>query len=326
MRVLSLALRMMYVVLPLAGTFACGRYVSSNDPQDASIDQVVVDAGSDASLSTVDATVRDSAGACDLSAPFGSLVKLDTVSDTLRNEWSAWISDDELTMAFTRQDNDGQKNLLARRKVRTSSFVQGVPIETDRSLERNAGPTVITAPGVVNGTYVFASFGSVWTLYKAPIAIDTFAVGATASILTLPENAQLPAFASPTELYFIRGDYLGAGGKLYKTSLQGGPPPRDVPEINALFDSIGNVTFSSDGLTLYFGAKQFGTPTDYDIYTATRPSLTALFDSPSRVDELATPEADFEVPLKISVDGCRIYVSANRKGSSIDIYMASKPR
>jgi hypothetical protein len=268
-------------------------------------------------------------GPCDLSAPFGPLVRLDTVSDTLRNEWSAWISDDELTMVLTRQDNEGQKNYLAKRSSKSTSFIQNTQVESDRSAtERSAGPAIASAGATTEFVFASAATGGPWSLYRAPLNAGTFTVGASALLRTAaPESLQLPAFADPSELFFIRGEYLGAGGQLYRTTLSnaGASPPEAIAEINGIFDTVGNVTFSPDGLTMYFGAKLFSSPTDFDIYKASRSAKGAKFGAPDRIDELATATADFEAPVKISADGCRIYLSANRKSSSIDLFVASKP-
>jgi hypothetical protein len=312
----------------LAG--ACGRYTGTTE---ASADGGVSDSSApvmDASPPLPDVKSAVDAGLCDLSAPFGPIVRLDTVSDTLRNEWSAWISDDELTMVFTRQDNEGQKNYLAKRSSKTTSFVQNAQVESDRSAtERSAGPAVAgTTTNDTNFIFASAAGGSPWVLYRAPLSLGTFTVGPSALFSSAsPVSLQLPAFADPSELYFIRGDYLGAGGQLFRTqvSAAGASTPEAVSEINGIFDSVGNMTFSPDGLTLYFGAKLFGSPTDFDIYKATRASKARIFGAPERIDELATATADFEAPVKISADGCRIYLSANRKGSSIDLFVASKP-
>jgi hypothetical protein len=316
----EIRLRRLLVALAMA---ACGRYgaTTENATDGGSSDGALMDA----EAARMDAGKTPDA-ACDLGAPFGPLSRLDTVSDTLRNEWSAWISDDELTMVFTRQDNETQKNYLARRSSITTSFVQNSAVESDRTGERTAGPTIVTRAG--GSELLFASAGTgVWGLYRAPIDVGTFAMGPSTLLLGLSVSAQLPAFADTSELYFIRGDYLGSGGQLYRTNVSAGgaSPLEAVPEINGIFDSIGNMNFSPDGLTLYFGAKLFGSPTDFDIYRAKRNNKSAVFSGVERIDELATTTADFEAPLKISADGCRIYLSANRKGSSIDLFVASKP-
>jgi Tol biopolymer transport system component len=91
-----------------------------------------------------------------------------------------------------------------------------------------------------------------------------------------------------------------------------------LPELGDAFSPA----ISSDELTIYFASSRSG---NNDIWRANRASTAQPFDTPTHVDELASPSQDF--PSSISPDGCRIYFWSGRAGGAgdFDIWQATRP-
>jgi hypothetical protein len=93
-----------------------------------------------------------------------------------------------------------------------------------------------------------------------------------------------------------------------------------VVEINTTADE-GFPVVSADGLVIYFFRDDPDAGQNEDIWTATRASTTAPFDTPTRVDELATPQDDD--PSWLSPDLCRLYLTNDTTGHTA-VYVASR--
>jgi hypothetical protein len=77
---------------------------------------------------------------------------------------------------------------------------------------------------------------------------------------------------------------------------------------------------SEDGLTLYFARQASGS---LDIFRTTRGSTQSDFGSGTLVDELNAGGA-IDWPGWLSLDGCRLYFSSNRRGLGFDVYVAER--
>lgn len=101
-------------------------------------------------------------------------------------------------------------------------------------------------------------------------------------------------------------------------------PPIPLASINdpSAFDHTPYLL--PDGLTLYFASTRGTTVGTYDLYRTTRPNLTSPFDTPTKLTELSTGDADSD-PV-VSPDGLTLYFTSYRQGSagSSDIWVASR--
>lgn len=118
-----------------------------------------------------------------------------------------------------------------------------------------------------------------------------------------------PAAGSP-DIY--RADLDASGAISNLTSILGGV---NSPAIEVV------AVVTSDELRIYF-ARHNGT--DFDIYTASRSSLSDGFGAATAVDGLAQPGRD-ELPSWISADGCDFYYSSNGPGGmATDMWLITR--
>ena len=81
--------------------------------------------------------------------------------------------------------------------------------------------------------------------------------------------------------------------------------PRSLTQLNSP-DNQWSPSISGDDLTLYWASNRSGGKGGYDIWTASRPSVTAEFGAPTNLGEVNT--SDDEAEPAISADGRELYV------------------
>jgi len=94
--------------------------------------------------------------------------------------------------------------------------------------------------------------------------------------------------------------------------------PSVIAELDEPSSDQGWPVITRDERTIYFSSDVDGND---DIWMATRASASGTFGAPRAVEELNTSTMD--VPNWISADGCRLYYSSDRGGTS-DIWIASR--
>jgi Tol biopolymer transport system component len=158
------------------------------------------------------------------------------------------------------------------------------------------------------------------------------------------------SFAAPVDLATVssttndREPSLSADGlTLYFTSEDraGGPGSVDIwratrPDVASAFGSPAPVleldttsadrtpAISTSGLTICFGSDRPGTSGGYDLWCATRSSTAAMFDTPVRIVELASPNNDWTPWL--SADERTLLFASDRPGGVglSDLWIASR--
>jgi hypothetical protein len=266
-------------------------------------------------------TNGEPAGAsCDPSAPFGTPTPVAGVN-TDAYEGDATLSADELEVYYDIFTSDTKSTLRIARRTSTNE-----PFGALAALDVGGGD--VYSPMLSNDdvTLFFSSdTGSGPGLWRAtrPSRQATFGAPATVQGIGVhPDGAYLSN--DRATLWLIVRD---ANGKLdiYTSAASGGTfgPAAPVKELNTPATETGPVP-TKDGLTLYFGSNRDNAAGSLDVWMATRPTTSAPFGAPAKLDVLNTP-AD-EWPTWLSPDGCRLYLSTNRVGGNYDVYVAQRTR
>jgi Tol biopolymer transport system component len=134
--------------------------------------------------------------------------------------------------------------------------------------------------------------------------------------------------ANERMLYFASGRSGGVGGFDIWVASRGTTAdpfgtPTNVAELNTA-SSDGDPEISSGGLTIWFSSTRSGGSGGYDLYRATRASITEAFGAPELITELSTSSDDRDPSL--TPDRLTIYFASNRSGGAggLDIWMASR--
>jgi Tol biopolymer transport system component len=275
---------------------------------------------------TTDATAVDAppTARCSPTGAFGApeqLAALDGPTEDLAGR----LSTDELTILFSRTNADHTWDIWSASRA-TADVDFGAPevVGSINTIYSELWPTV-TADGkslyfmsdrVTPGTYgIFmstrASTGDAW--------------GPPAASMDLMNGDATPYLANASGFYFAAGvGRPGAGmsdifratrdttGKLTSIgAVLGGvdtPASEDIPVVTA------------DELHLYF-ARYNGT--DYDVFEASRSSLTDGFGAAVAVPGISTTGYD-ELPSWVSPDGCHLYYSSAAGVTGSDLFMIAR--
>jgi Tol biopolymer transport system component len=125
------------------------------------------------------------------------------------------------------------------------------------------------------------------------------------------------------ELYFASNRDGGTQDVYVSTRFATSEPwgaPRKVTEIEGGSTETGP-DVSDDGRTLFFSRAVSGSGTGFDIYVATRPDPSALWDNVAVVPELST--AATEISPHVSGDGKTMYFTRG-SGGALDIMVATR--
>ncbi len=126
------------------------------------------------------------------------------------------------------------------------------------------------------------------------------------------------------EMYFA-SDRPGLGfNDIYVTTRPTAASPWGTPSIVNELSTAGaelQPSLSRDGLTIYL--TQFAGANGFDIYKATRTSLTAAWGTPAVSSELDSVADD--APMNLSTSGLAMLVTSTRPGSAgYDVYLATR--
>lgn len=301
----------------LACTGALGACVAEDTAQSSA------NVGADASA--------PNAAPCNLDAPFGRPTDQPFLNvNTVGQEESAYLLPDELSVYFSspRAIGDGVPSydiFRARRASRSAAFGVPVPI-----------------PGLVNEPGASEERGPIVAPDDLTLVFTKRKPGTTSERdiwWSKRKNAEAPwPAATPVENVNGPGnDVAGdlAGGDLWLSSDRSGNGIFRAPESDGGFSTPKPLSelgpgatsprLSSDGLRIFYG-RDAGTGTGTDIWTGVRTSTTAEFSDLSPIPSVNSTGDD--VPAWISPDGCRLYLTSNRRGGPglSDIYIAERPR
>jgi Tol biopolymer transport system component len=147
--------------------------------------------------------------------------------------------------------------------------------------------------------------------FASPVAITNLNSASTVQPLLPLEGNEMVFSSSRT-----------GGGDLYRTIRTGTTfsTPTQVTELSTANDEHDPV-LAPDGLTLYFRSGRPASPGGYNIYVATRPTMSDPFGAAQLVPNVNSDADDGQ--SWISPDGCRLYISSARAGTN-DIYVAMR--
>ena len=319
-------------VVPVAVAAAC----TGSDPEVLLLTDGDDDAATDASTgedvtSTPDAAV-DAGPRCNPNAPFQTPLPFEGVG-TADHELSASLSEDELTMYFSRRALDAGAN-------------SELYVTTRTSREATFGPATLLA--IVNSPYEddnITTTGDALTVFfhsrrvvDGGLALQDIFRAARPSLLTslsppMPVGVNTPAFDGDP---FIMPD----GKTLYFTSTRSGPfrifrseqtadggfesavEMSELYAVDAGQRDIGQPIVSPDGLSLYFASGVNG---NYDVWVATRLDTLGAFSNLHPVENVSLETAN-DVPSWVSRDGCLLVFRSNRSGGAggEDLWLAKR--
>jgi Tol biopolymer transport system component len=265
--------------------------------------------------------------ACDLMQPFGAPVAISELN-TSADESQPRLAHDERTIYFmsTRNDAGGSHLFTATRATVTDTFGFASPLTTLSGPGFEADPTVTGD----NLTLYFATnrtdangLSELWVATRTTAAA-AFSNLAPVAGLTFGENQWSPyVMPDGLTLYWMRGtsneDLYAATRTPASSFAIESPGPFTQIDTAATQDAPA---MSLDGLTLYFTSDRDGGMGHWDIWVATRASTSDPFSNATNLTGLNTSGYDY--PGFISDDGCRLYFSSTKAGTS-DLYVAAKP-
>jgi hypothetical protein len=267
----------------------------------------------------------DAGPTCDPSKPFGVAQPLPVDAiNTAQNEDAPHLSDDELTLVFSRDGDLHRSFRTSRDQPFPASGKMGIASGLD-------GTPWISPDGLV---LVYSSFRTIaWHLWRATRANVSSDFVAPVMIPTPPPLEPFQPLVAPNaaggqDVWFVS---RVAGDAASPFAIYALPYPGDaaadaaslVPTRIDVVDGSSSEypVLSPDGLTLFVTVRP-PSNLEYDISVAKRSSLGGAFAAPAPVSELNTAGHP-EHPGWVSPDGCRIYFSSGRLSSN-DIYVSER--
>jgi Tol biopolymer transport system component len=263
---------------------------------------------------------------CAPTAPFGAPTLVASIDRTLEPT-DATLRRDELVVYFSGVSNAGDRDIyMAARPTSTSAFGLATRLGAISSPAFDGQPTLTSDLRTMalgsnrvasEGTHLYVSTrSSALAEFPAP----TLMVGANSAN---PMRHDFMPFLTPdgSEVWWI-SDRSGSL-KIYRaTEASGFATVIPVSELGSSKNEQHPI-LSDDRLTIYFASNRDDPDAlgDYDIYRATRSTLSDGFGAPTLVSELNSPAGDF--PRWLSPDGCRLYFHSNRDGA-FAIYVAAR--
>jgi hypothetical protein len=301
-----------------------------SSPTDASTDastndgDPTTDAGSEESL--------DAGPRCNPTAAFQTPTPLEGIG-TPDHELSASLSDDELTMYFSRRALDAGEN-------------SELYVTTRTSRDATFGPPTLLA--LVNSAYEddnITTTGDALTVYFHSRRLDGGGLEAP-DIFRAERPSLMTALTPPTPVgintsAFDGDPFIMPDGKtLYFTSTRSGPfriyrseqtadggfatafEMSELYAVDAGQKDIGQPILTPDGKTLYFAS---GVNTNYDVWVATRLDTLGAFSDLHPVENVNLSTAN-DVPSWASRDGCLLVFRSGRPGGAggEDLWLARR--
>jgi hypothetical protein len=256
--------------------------------------------------------------------PFGAPVPVGGVN-TSSGEGGAWLSTDQLTIYFAR--NDADPNLYSATRVQpTEAFSNVAPLTEINTTKHEARPT-LTADGLTMFMEV-AAIGSPLDIEVSTRASTAASFSAHTPVAVInAANDNNPWISDDGLLMYFSSDRAGLSDIFRTTRASTSSPfntPMPVGELNTAHREYIPVP-SKDGLEIFFGRD--GTSTNLDIFHATRSTLNDGFGMPTLISELSNPTSN-DYPTWVSPDRCQLMFASNREGGSgdHDIWIATRPQ
>ena len=281
--------------------------------------------GGGAAPATVDGKAIDShpIDRCSPTGAFGTPTELMTLNGPTA-ELGGRLSDDELDILFSRTNTDGTWDIWSSSRTDpTAPFAAPAVVGAINTIYSELWPTMspdqktlfIMTDRVNPGTFgIEISTRASTTANWGPPAAD-------ADLMTGDSNPYVPNAAS---IYFSSATRPGvASYDIFRGALD------TTGKITAIASVIGGVNsavqevvpvVTADELHIYF-ARYNGT--DYDVYEASRTSITDGFGAATAVPGISTTGYD-ELPSWVSPDGCHLYYSSAAGVSGEDLFMVAR--
>lgn len=304
-------------VAPLGCSLLDWSALRAGGPESADAGGEARDAGaSDRAEAAPEAATADAGRRCDPSAPFGPPVVLPgPINDLNDNEVDGFLTPDELTLYFARDQGDGAKFdiFVATRSDPGAAFGAPTPVpglsttsaaETAPFLSRDR-TTMFFALDTGDGRP---------HVYSAKANGGGFGTPELLTALTSTSPAQSDPFFAGSSLYFTdayddRAMIAGVQGASFTAAvaIPGLPTTATAPKV------------TDDELTVFFQAPG-GAGRGADVFVAHRTSVKEPFGTAQRVEELSTTGVD--AVTWVSGDGCHVLVS--QVANSVDLYFAAR--
>ncbi len=272
-----------------------------------------------------------SPASCDPAKPFGTPKPVDGPVNSSGYEGSPTFTADELVIVFDRSvDLNAATILTAKRSSLREPF--SAPIEVPGLMQGLTDVQAIGGPSMTGDGLTIFYFGE----FASDDDADIFSASHT--VVTAPFAEPRPVARIGSAAVEVFPSVMHSGAELWFTSERLGGLTRHL--FRSVRDPIGayqeaalvdelrssnneaGVALSSDGLTVYFGSERPGGLGGSDVWMARRPALSAAFGAPEPMKELSSANDDY--PAWLSPDGCRIYLTSDRRGS-MDIFVAERP-
>jgi hypothetical protein len=246
---------------------------------------------------------------CDPAKPFGTPTSLAGINSS-SNEMGAHLTADELTLYFS-SDRPGSNSVDIYRASRSSSTDDfGTPERVVELSSSNTEHMPIVSP---DGSVVYFLRGS-----------NVFVAAAnTAGVFGVP--SPVPAADHPQALccgvLTASGLYQGGNDIVFSPRAATGElgPAQPVMPLNSPQPDAYPALDGAERTILFSSNRE----SSGEIWMATRSSIEAPFDQPTKVDELS----GLGGPTWLSLDGCELYLESPRAGGlgASDIYIARRP-
>jgi len=313
---------------------ACNAVVGWNDltlknapPTDDDDDET--DAGT--TSGTVPKPKDASAGACDLTKPFGAPVTLPGPITSSKHEAGATLTANELTIFFQRTTGfDGGAILTAKRGSTADAFGEPTVVENLSTSGALYAPS-IDGDGLTlfYGDFVQSDRTQLFFVHRDTPGSAFSAPLAVAKLASAFEDTNPFVTRDGAALFFTSrrggtGAEAGTKRQIWQSELDAFgeyAKPKQVTELVSTAEEA-SVAVTPDRLTIYFGSSRAGGLGNMDIWTAHRAKDGDPWKDIQVVPNVNTPDTDF--PSWISPDGCRLYLSS-AGNSPGDMKVATRP-
>jgi Tol biopolymer transport system component len=266
--------------------------------------------------------------ACDSKQPFSKLTSLDPpINGLTSEEFSATLSLDQQFIVFA-SSREGQRSALytATRTTPADVWTGVMLIPGLNGGDTDVNPTVTAdlrtlyfqtiRQGTAKSDLWYSTRKDPKDPFPLPLEIENINSG--------EDDSEPWVNPAGTALYFT-STRSASVHRIYKADLTS---PKSVANV-ALVDllaanalDVRSPILTADELTIFFATNTV-VSSDYDIWTATRPSKSAPFQPATAVAELHSPAPDF--PTWLSPDGCSIMFESKRdKDGKAHLYSAAR--
>jgi hypothetical protein len=255
-------------------------------------------------------------------------VPVTAINTADHEEWSPFLSNDKLTLYFSRLDSPAKIFSVTRNSL-SDPFASETQV-----LQSSAGN--IYSPWVspdnlrMYYTQEYYSGGTRWGIKSSQRASvnDSWAEGAWVSELNISSWVSFPTMTTDELTIMFNASLSSPGNTTYDlymaTRADKNSPFSNIGKVTELSsgsnDTSPSITLSADGLTAIFASNR-GNLINYSLYTATRPSLSDPFGNIEHLSLFDVPGGNATHP-SLSADGKELYYVQYRGSGLSDVYVS----